>query len=77
MYLLVCADGQMYRQMNGWMYRQIYRQIDEGNSYNTLSTSLRGIKNSEPEYETEYMQSLKQFVAQEVFPAYVFKCTYL
>ena len=28
-------------------------------------------KNSEPVYETEYMQSLKQFAVQEVFPAYV------
>ena len=28
-------------------------------------------KNSEPVYETEYMQSLKQFAMQEVFPAYV------
>ena len=30
-------------------------------------------KNSEPVYETEYMQSLKQFVVQELFPAYVLK----
>ena len=30
-------------------------------------------KNREPVYETEYMQSLKQFAVQEVFPAYVFK----
>ena len=30
-------------------------------------------KNSEPVYETEYMQSLKQFAVQEVFPAYVLK----
>ena len=28
-------------------------------------------KNSEPVYETEYKQSLKQFAVQEVFPAYV------
>ena len=28
-------------------------------------------KNSEPEHETEYMQSLKQFAVQEVFPVYV------
>ena len=28
-------------------------------------------KNSEPVYETEYMQSLKQFAVQEVFPVYV------
>ena len=27
-------------------------------------------KNSEAVYETEYMQSLKQFAVQEVFPAY-------
>ena len=32
-------------------------------------------KNSEPVYETEYMQSLKQFAVQEVFPAYVLKKT--
>ena len=25
-------------------------------------------KNNEPEYETEYMQSVKQFAVQEVFP---------
>ena len=30
-------------------------------------------KNSEPVYETEYKQSLKQFAVQEVFPAYVLK----
>ena len=30
-------------------------------------------KTSEPVYETEYMQSLKQFAVQEVFPAYVLK----
>ena len=30
-------------------------------------------KNSEPVYETEYMQSLKQFAEQEVFPTYVLK----
>ena len=30
-------------------------------------------KNSEPVYETEYMQSLKQFAVQEAFPAYVLK----
>ena len=30
-------------------------------------------KNSEPGYETEYMQSLKQFAVQEVFPAYALK----
>ena len=29
------------------------------------------LKNSEPVYGTEYMQSLKQFAVQEVFPAYV------
>ena len=28
-------------------------------------------KNSEPVYETEYMQSRKQFAVQGVFPAYV------
>ena len=28
-------------------------------------------KNSQPVYETEYMQKLKQFAVQEVFPAYV------
>ena len=30
-------------------------------------------KNSQPVYETEYMQRLKQFAVQEVFPAYVLK----
>ena len=30
-------------------------------------------KNSEPVYETEYKQSLKQFAVQEVFPTYVLK----
>ena len=30
-------------------------------------------KNSEPVYETEYMQSLKQFAVQEVFSTYVLK----
>ena len=29
------------------------------------------LKNSEPVYETEYMQNLKQFAVQEVFPACV------
>ena len=33
-------------------------------------------KNSEPVYETEYMQSLKQSAVQEVFPAYVLNCLY-
>ena len=33
-------------------------------------------KSSEPVYETEYMQSLKQFAVQEVFPAYVLNMTY-
>ena len=27
-------------------------------------------KNSQPVYETEYMQRLKQFAVQEVFPAF-------
>ena len=30
-------------------------------------------KNSEPVYETEYVQNLMQFVMQEVVPAYVLK----
>ena len=30
-------------------------------------------KNSKPVYETEYMQSLRQFAVQEVFPTYVLK----
>ena len=33
-------------------------------------------KNSEPVYETEYKQSLKQFAVQEIFPAYVLKRTF-
>ena len=33
-------------------------------------------KNSEPVYETEYMQSLKQLTVQEVFPTYVLKWSY-
>ena len=32
-------------------------------------------KDSEPVYETEYMQSLKQFAVQEVFPTHVLKRT--
>ena len=36
-------------------------------------TSVRGNINSKPVYETQYMQSLKQFAVQEVFPAYVLK----
>ena len=31
------------------------------------------LKNSEPVYETEYMQSLKQFAVQEVFFGCVLK----
>ena len=34
-------------------------------------------KNSEPVYETEYKQSLKQFAVQEVFPASVLKEQFL
>ena len=34
-------------------------------------------KNSEPVCETEYMQSLKQFAVQEVFPAYVLKFDFI
>ena len=34
-------------------------------------------KNSEPVYETEYKQSLKQFAVQEVFPAYVLKLKHI
>ena len=41
--------------------------------HNPLTQVFIKKKNSEPAYETEYMQSLKQFIVQDVFLEYVLK----
>ena len=69
LFLTYNQQTELFAHISGKLLRWRYSRSD----CKRLSTMMYHFyfKNSALAYETEYMQSLKQFALQEVFPAYV------